>query len=809
MPLKMTASVGMFAIVEGNVQEECAGLLAARAPVSAADRGSGQLYVLAEIVNHSLGEEQLYSEVVQSLSDAYYRFPGSITSRLQEAVREANALLLHTNSGLPRNDWLLGGVTCVVVQGEDAYVAQAGPCAMYAILKGELRRYPEISQWLQVEPHEASEMLHPTALGVRAGLQPDLLHVVVNPGDTLAVMSTTLAQVITAADMASAASQLSMDDVLYELSSCGRETDGACIVVQMRELVSDETARPPEPSCRLAESPEAQPPASQARTLPSTPMLGVLRKQSLPETETMPDFEPGQEEEEMPERQPQRRGTAAWDHIREKAPHAQKALGSAGAVVLDVLSLIPLGAVTIWEAVTGKKQGAGRATDSATRLSSPPAAGRSPATPRLPVDDEAEPRRWIPEDEAAVARRLPADTEAPLVRRRTTLPKINRLWLVPLVVIPLIAIGLVVSSWNSANARNRQVASLVTQEEERAAAATNFTDPSAKRGSLLQALDFLRQALALRPTDPDALAAEAQVNSSLDQLEGVVRVRVRMLRQYTDLPGVTATSIASDGQNVYVLDSANYRVFRHTLNGADGGLQDDAAGAVVLAQGQTVGEGIAGELMDFWYAEAAGSRVSSGLVVVSRNRTLLELDKRWGATPIRITGAELWVDPVRFRGYLGNLYVLDRGANQIWKYLPSADGYTNEPVGYFSDAQPYDTHLAVDMAIDGSVYVLSSDGTVAKFTAGAREDFQIKGMLEPLVSPGVIFTASDELVQNIYIAEAAGARVVQVKKTGEFVRQFKAAQGNFFGQLSDLYVDENGRRLYFVAGNGLYMCDLP
>lgn len=772
MTLKMTATVGMFGVVDGNVQNEAPNLLAARAPVSASDKGSGQLYVAAEIMNHPLSEEQLYSEVLQSISDAYYRLPGSSTARLQEAMREANALLLHTNSGLPRAEWLLGGASCVVMAGEDVYVAQAGPCAVYVAQRGELRRYPEISQWLQEEDARTTGLALPAALGSRPGIQPDLLHFLVQPGDTVVLMTTGLAQAIPAPALAGAAAETEIGNMLYSLARLAHDVDGACMVIRVQALVTEPQTAPTDalaeqPVDRHRLHPETAPASERYPTgappdVSKPPSAG--RETAMPRDRTSERAKPSEDEDsarlwELPPQRPERPGRG----VSRRGSAAGEALASASRAVHDALALIPLGAATIWRAVTGSR----RSVRQPTRRTGP----------RL--------RRWV--------------------GGRT----INRLWLVPLVLIPAVALVVIGASWRQAQVLSQQVASLVKQAEESAVVAGSSADPAVKRSALAQALDLLSQALALRQTDPKASSAQAQVLSSLDQLDGVVRLEARALRTYADVPDVLASRLVMDGQYVYVLDATNCRIFRHVLNGADQVLQPDASSPLLLVRGQTVGSTVVGELVDIWWADAQGVRISSGLIAVSRDRVLVEIDRRWGATPIRVKGAEQWLDPRRFRGYMGNMYILDRGANQIWKYVPSADGYNNPPQPYFPSAQPRDTTLATDMAIDGSIYVLSSDGRVEKFTTGAKQPFEVKGLLDPLRSPTVIFAAPDPEAKWVYIAEPVASRIVVLAKTGEFVRQFKLSSGNLFGQVLDLYVDESGRRLFFVAGNGLYVCELP
>ena len=115
------------------------------------------------------------------------------------------------------------------------------------------------------------------------------------------------------------------------------------------------------------------------------------------------------------------------------------------------------------------------------------------------------------------------------------------------------------------------------------------------------------------------------------------------------------------------------------------------------------------------------------------------------------------------------------------------------------------------MAIDGFIYVLYNDGRISKFQGGQPVDFTITGLDKPLSSPVSLFTAPDDEVQYLYVADAGNQRVVQLEKDGRFVRQFKPSLGEpvTFANLQDIFVDEISGRLYILDSNSLYMGNIP
>ena len=154
----------------------------------------------------------------------------------------------------------------------------------------------------------------------------------------------------------------------------------------------------------------------------------------------------------------------------------------------------------------------------------------------------------------------------------------------------------------------------------------------------------------------------------------------------------------------------------------------------------------------------------------------------------------------------------DPQANQLLRYLPASDGYSLPPESYFPADTPVNLNNAVDLSIDGAVYILFKDGRINKYLSGRLvEDFTITGLDIPFNNPVAIYTAPDEEVQHIYVADAGNQRVVQLNKDGSFVRQFKPLAGEdvTFAHLQNIYVDEIGSKMYILDSNNLYLTNIP
>jgi hypothetical protein len=159
-----------------------------------------------------------------------------------------------------------------------------------------------------------------------------------------------------------------------------------------------------------------------------------------------------------------------------------------------------------------------------------------------------------------------------------------------------------------------------------------------------------------------------------------------------------------------------------------------------------------------------------------------------------------WQKTGGLASYFGNIYVLDKKQNQIFKFVQTDSGFSK--TNYFSSASP-DLSKAVSMAIDSSVYVLTSDGTVTKYTKGSAENFSLAGFDKPLSNPTGIMTNAG--TDNIYILDNGNSRVMVFDKSGNYKNQYQAG---VIKSAKDFEVLEKDKKIYVLSGGKVYQIDL-
>lgn len=164
-----------------------------------------------------------------------------------------------------------------------------------------------------------------------------------------------------------------------------------------------------------------------------------------------------------------------------------------------------------------------------------------------------------------------------------------------------------------------------------------------------------------------------------------------------------------------------------------------------------------------------------------------------------------WEDPL-FYLYSANIYLLDKTANQIYRYSGTLQGksltFSNKQE-WLAPGVEVDFSKIKDIVIDGSIWLLSSSGKVTKFTNGNPIAISMKGIVDNLVNPTSIYT--NEQLKNVYILEKEKKRIVVLEKNGNFKMQY-VSEG--LKEARDLVVSEKAGKAIILTGPKLTYIEL-
>ncbi len=154
-----------------------------------------------------------------------------------------------------------------------------------------------------------------------------------------------------------------------------------------------------------------------------------------------------------------------------------------------------------------------------------------------------------------------------------------------------------------------------------------------------------------------------------------------------------------------------------------------------------------------------------------------------------------WKDAVGIGTFSGNIYVLDR-TEGILKFVSTSDGYAKTT--YFKKDEP-DLKTAVSMAIDSSVWILLENGTVLKYTRGAKDAFSLNTSQSPLAGPKRIVTDAD--TENLYILDPKGKQIVRFTKSGTLDKVYGAS---IVANGKEMDIHEGDNKLFVLSDGTIY-----
>jgi hypothetical protein len=325
---------------------------------------------------------------------------------------------------------------------------------------------------------------------------------------------------------------------------------------------------------------------------------------------------------------------------------------------------------------------------------------------------------------------------------------------------------------------------------------TNVTGPTARQ-HLATALSEIQQALTLMPNDKAASDLFAKTQTQLDKFDNIARVTPLVL---ADFKTSEPLRLALHNFSIFILDRSRNEVQRVTLNANADGIEGGKP-VLVYAAGTSIDNQVPGDLLELAWVNASSLQVNSSLMILQRDG-LLQYDLTFGPSLLALGNGPLPSAPGRLRAFDGNLYLLEPAAQQVWRYRAKDSQYADAPEKYFEQPNG-DAAKAIDMAIDGNVYLLSANGKIVKYAQSKPDKFTVNGLAEPISRASLIAVDAEAVSSAVYVVDPALGRIVQLRPDGQFVRQFRS-NDPAFKTISDLAIDERNGHLFFTSGGILY-----
>lgn len=159
-------------------------------------------------------------------------------------------------------------------------------------------------------------------------------------------------------------------------------------------------------------------------------------------------------------------------------------------------------------------------------------------------------------------------------------------------------------------------------------------------------------------------------------------------------------------------------------------------------------------------------------------------------------------DPVIFRVFGNSGYVYTKSKGELLKMAWQGSSF-GDGKNWLRTISGLDKSTVTSIAIDGKVWMGTSNGLIFSLAQGTKQAFTVSGLPQPLTSSIMIYTTPD--LANLYVLEPASQRVVVLNKSGVYQSQVSAPE---LGAATDMFVDATGKTAYVAAGSVVYAVQL-
>lgn len=355
---------------------------------------------------------------------------------------------------------------------------------------------------------------------------------------------------------------------------------------------------------------------------------------------------------------------------------------------------------------------------------------------------------------------------------------------VSLLLIILIGIG-VSFKHSRDSARNSRINSYLQAGSDSLNQAQTFKDINFEQS--LKALEEARKNIGLALKEDPGNKKALDLNKTLEEaLPDILKIHsVHDLTLWLDLSlikqGYYADRLSLSVGSILILDGTQKSLIQ---------IDTKKKAHQILAGGDKLGEAR--------YAALNGELA----LIFSEDKGVIKFDSSNKESKQVVKKDETWGKIVDIYGFGGNIYLLDEAKGEIYKYLPTASGYS-EARQYLKKDTKADFSNALRMQIESSVYILKKGGEILRFTQGAADHFALSGLDKSLSSPKSFFVSSD--TDKLYLLDNGNKRLLVLDKKGVYISQYLSDK---FTDVLDLVVDEKGKKVYLLDGTKIYQMDL-
>jgi hypothetical protein len=325
----------------------------------------------------------------------------------------------------------------------------------------------------------------------------------------------------------------------------------------------------------------------------------------------------------------------------------------------------------------------------------------------------------------------------------------------------------------------------IAQSEVDQAIGLASVSPDKSRELFIDSEQKLKQILDLKVSDPKVSDLQKKIEESRGAILGEYNGTPTLFLDLSLLSsGFMGDTVSASGGNVYILDKLGKRVVS---------IATDTKKSKVVA-----GPSVIDNAFDLAsYEDTAYVLASDGIYQVGIGKQSLASNAKTKVIE------KTWQGDGLISAFAGNMYVLDKSGNAIYRYSGLSGGTFGAQQNWLSASTKADFSGAVAWGMDGAIYVLYPSSKILKYSLGSPQNFSISGVLPEIGNIDAISADPDN--QYIYLLDKAGKRVVVIDKKGKYKAQYTDDQ---IAGAKSLVVSEAQKQIILLTGDKLFSIEI-
>jgi hypothetical protein len=799
----------------------------------------GELFIIVESQQELARHRQPLQLVLRTVRKFFYESASfSVQSALRRAIIAANQALYEYNLTQDQSKRVVFGMTCVVVKTQDVYVAQINPSQMYILGDGQLRAIPSSMLWRTIyytpTPVNVSSMM-----GSTLSVEPEFFRAMWTPGETLMIVTSNLASVLdrdTVGQILRLVNPAKMVQAVREVCHTKGVGDAYGLTMVLDANVADDVQAV---SGSFSSITQQLILAGDSTGLWFAHTIKWLRGLLLGNDSSR--FESSAKRWRNITRDEQQRITRPPPDV----PYVVDPMPNP--VPLDLGDSIEAQAEALAVAKYGKRRSV-PAIEKPLRVVD----AVDVEVPSTPVDTNFARRntsfkvkvtepirygaffstlfqglfvmRWLPKGRID-ARRMQSATRGEGLSYRKQRPPFP--WAMLSLMIALVSVLFFYGKNVATEHRLQRGENSILNAEQSIQAiydSASETEATQRIEVTRSLLDNLQQSGIITATTENHQRFLAMV-TKIEKAQSVVQRRsyldnLTIVAQHPVKSGVFSTIVIPPPSDGYAnVDSFNYFYLLDSKAGVVYQTpRDEGSPVPMLRPNDQIGEVIVDKVFDIaWRIDGL-----VGLAQSSNNGPAVYLFRNGNNWNYSILAGSLeWQigeRHVRMQSYGGNLYVWGVTPANILRFFSTQ--IADFPTPWIQNDGGLAIDTAVDMGIDGRVYLLMPDGAIHVFQAvpngerGFEKSIVLKNITPPIQAVSRLIVTGDGESGSFFVLDSYASRIIQIeKRTGRLIQQIMLPPDSpiTLDNLTALAIDESQARpeLYVANGGVVYKAPLP